>query len=264
MFVEVIPHWTSFSIEALTYFVGTSFRSRIQIWQLVEIPYGKKTIFGIVARIFSEENFWKNFDNSEETENVDNFSRVIPWKFARFSQWENNENNEENFLKNFPEIKEISNIVSEKPILSEYQVTMILRISLKYILTLHKALGIFLSEPILRRLQKYSFPLGENPKIFKNFLEKNEKQYDFYISKNEIISPEKILPFFKKSLIIILPDDIVLSRFEKFFEKNSCEWNDAIAFYPNDMTDTKRAQAFIDIYNKKKWNYYLNTETSSV
>lgn len=122
---------------------------------------------------------------------------------------------------------------------------MILRISLKYAITLHKSLGIFLSEPALRRLQKYDFPLNAMPeKIAQN-------SYELYISKNEIISPEKIVPFLKKSLVIIVPDDIVLSRFERFFAENSTPYNDDICFFYNDVTDTKRAKAFIDVYNKK-------------
>lgn len=48
-----------------------------------------------------------------------------------------------------------------------------------------------------------------------------------------------------------MPDDILLERFQNFFSKNTTIWQEKIAFYPAEMTDTKRAQAFINIYNKK-------------
>jgi len=96
---------------------------------------------------------------------------------------------------------------------------------MKYILPIHKALAIFLNEPTLRRLQKYNFPLEKLKKIEENIL-KNE----IFISKNEIISPQLL---------------------ENFFQKNPEILDKKITFYPSEMTETKRAQAFVDIYNKK-------------
>ena len=117
---------------------------------------------------------------------------------------------------------------------------------MKYILPIHKALAIFVNEPTLRRLQKYNFPLEPSEKNQKN-ISKNE----IFISKNEIISPELLMPFFKKNLVVVVPDDILLARFENFFQKNPGILSEKIGWYPSEMTDTKRAQAFIDIYNKK-------------
>ena len=117
---------------------------------------------------------------------------------------------------------------------------------MKYILPIHKALAIFLNEPTLRRLQKYNFPLEKLKKIEENVL-KNE----IFISKNEIISPQLLVPFLKKNLVIVVPDDILLARFENFFQKNPEILDKKIMFYPSEMTETKRAQAFVDIYNKK-------------
>jgi len=117
---------------------------------------------------------------------------------------------------------------------------------MKYILPIHKALAIFLNEPTLRRLQKYNFPLEKLKKIEENIL-KNE----IFISKNEIISPQLLVPFLKKNLVIVVPDDILLARFENFFQKNPEILDKKITFYPSEMTETKRAQVFVDIYNKK-------------
>lgn len=93
--------------------------------------------------------------------------------------------------------------------------------------------------------QKQSEINLQNEKISK------KPTFDFYISKNEIISPEKISPFLKENLVIILPDDILLDRFQKFFIENESIWREKIAFYPAETTETRRSQTFIDIYNKK-------------
>lgn len=178
----------------------------------------------------SEENFEKNSENP-------NFGVAIVGKFANFR----GENPDEIF-----DIKDISAIIDTKPILAPYQLRTIERLAIKYILPIHKALAIFLNEPTLRRLQKYNFPLEKLEKIEENIL-KNE----IFISKNEIISPQLLVPFLKKNLVIIVPDDILLARFKTFFQKNPGIFGEKIALFPNEMTDTKRAQAFIDIYNKK-------------
>jgi hypothetical protein len=178
----------------------------------------------------SEENFEKNSENP-------NFGVAIVGKFANFR----GENPDEIF-----DIKGISAIIDTKSILAPYQLRTIERLAMKYILPIHKALAIFLNEPTLRRLQKYNFPLEKLEKIEENIL-KNE----IFISKNEIISPQLLVPFLKKNLVIIVPDDILLTRFENFFQKNPGIFGEKIGWYPSEMTDTKRAQAFIDIYNKK-------------
>lgn len=227
MLAKIIPHGTSFSTEPLTYFVGDSFRSEIFPGQLVEIPYGKKNILWVVAEI-SEQNFEKNNEN---------FGVAVVGKFANFR----GENPDEIF-----DIKSIFTIIDPKPILAPYQLRTIERLAMKYILPIHKALAIFVNEPTLRRLQKYNFPLEPSDKVQKN-ISKNE----IFISKNEIISPQLLVPFLKKNLVIIVPDDILLARFENFFQKNPGILSEKIGWYPSEMTDTKRAQAFIDIYNKK-------------
>lgn len=211
MLAEIIPYGTSFSTEPLTYSVGDSFVSRVKIGQFVEIPYGKKNIFGIIAKI-SDEN---NIQN-------DDF-----------------------------EIKEIAKIISDEPILSETQITMILRISAKYIITLHKILQIFLPSPLISRLEKYYF--SENKTIRKTPFEnkKNtEKNLQIFLTKNDIITPEKILPFLHQKIVIIFPDDILLLQFQKKFDENP-EIREKIFYIFSDATDTKRSQAWIDIFSGK-------------
>lgn len=207
MIAEIIPYGTSFSTEPLTYSVGDSFVSRIKIGQFVEIPYGKKSIFGIIAKI-----------SNEKLSQNDDF-----------------------------EIKKITKIISEEPILSETQIIMILRISAKYIITLHKILQIFLPSPLISRLEKYYF--SENKKIREiPFEEKNtEKNLQFFLTKNEIITPEKLLPFLSQKIVIIFPDDILLSQFQKNFDENH-KIREKIFYIFSDATDTRKSQAWIDIF----------------
>lgn len=133
-------------------------------------------------------------------ENENYFSVKIPGKFARFSENIVDENREE------IEIKSIISLVSEVPILSEYQITMILRLSMKYILPIHKALSIFLSEPTLRRLQKYNFPLENRENFSEKILQNSESEKNFFETENNFKNPEnseinkKLYIFSQKSL----------------------------------------------------------------
>lgn len=213
MFAKIIPYGTSFSVEALTYIVGDSFVLEAKIGQLVEIPYGKKMILGIIAELHSENHTDENI-----------------------------------------ELKKIEKIISKTPILSPYQITMILRISAKYLITLHRILQIFLSSPLLARLEKYYFSENKNLEI----PEKNEnisKNFEIFLTKNDIISPEKILPFleekiFQKKIALIFPDDILLENFKNFFEKNK-KISEKIFYIFSDATDTRRSQSWIDAFSGK-------------
>lgn len=208
MLAEIIPYGTSFSTEPLTYSVGDSFVSRVKIGQFVEIPYGKKNIFGIIAKISNEDN-----------------------------------NQNDNF-----EIKEIAKIISDEPLLSETQITMILRISAKYIITLHKVLQIFLPSPLISRLEKYYFSENKNIRETPFEEKKNaEKNLQIFLTKNDIITPKKILPFFLPKIVIIFPDDILLSQFQKKFDEYS-EIREKIFYIFSDATDIRKSQAWIDIF----------------
>lgn len=112
MYAEVIPYDASFGTEALTYEVGDSFVTKLQIGHLVKIPYGKKIISGVVCDIFS-------------TKNTDT------------------------------ELKSIQNILYDMPILSAYQLEIIIKISKKYLLPIHRVLQIFVPTRLITRLEKY-------------------------------------------------------------------------------------------------------------
>lgn len=159
---------------------------------------------------------------------------------------------EENFSKKNGEkieYKQISKIVSPSPLLAEYQIKMIVRISEKYVITLHKVLQIFLNSPLLARLEKYYF---SEEKILQK-PEKTEnpaRTFDIFLTKNEILSAEKLFPYFGKKIVMVFPDDILLENFRKEFDKNR-EISEKIFYIFSDSTDLRKAQAWIEIFSGK-------------
>lgn len=147
------------------------------------------------------------------------------------------------------EIKNISEIISEIPILSEYQINLIIKISKKYLLAIHRVLGIFLPTPIIKRLYKKWFGILEKNFWQKNLEKNSVENWEFFLTKNEIITEKFIFEKSKnisKKIIICLPDDIFLHRFKNFFQKNS---NKKIGFFSNEMTDIKKSDFWISAFN---------------
>lgn len=203
MYADIIPLGNSFDTKALTYFVGAIFREEIKPWCLVQIPIGKKEDFGIVVALTDD----------------------LPE------------------IKKDTEIKEIISLENATPLLCEYQIELIRMISGKYLLPIHKVAGIFLSRMLLRRLEKYNFPLENTNKT----TEKKKNTYEWNILKNDIVDSSHILPYLQDGTVIIVPDDIFLFQMQKSLEN----FSDQIAYFFDDMTDTKKAQFWIDTYNKK-------------
>jgi primosomal protein N' len=64
------------------------------------------------------------------------------------------------FRKYAPEGMELKNIiciVTDKEILASYQIALILEISRKYLIPIHRVLGFFLSKAVIKRLEKKRF-----------------------------------------------------------------------------------------------------------
>ena len=66
------------------------------------------------------------------------------------------------------ELKDIIRIVTSKEILAPYQVALIIDISAKYLIPIHRVLGFFLSKNTLKRLEK---------KNFEQIIESNTEQH---------------------------------------------------------------------------------------
>lgn len=150
------------------------------------------------------------------------------------------------------EIKEIIEVIDEKPILSEYQIETIIKISKKYFLAIHRVLGIFLPNPVIKRLYKKNFPLSLSKEIIEKNSKKNSKlNWEFYFTKNNIITEKNILEKTKetnKKIVIIVPDDIFLYRMKKIF---SDEYSEKVGFFSSEMTDIKKSDFWIDVFNSK-------------
>ena len=55
------------------------------------------------------------------------------------------------------ELRDIIRVITNKEILAPYQIALILEISAKYLIPIHRVLGFFLSKNTLKRLEKKSF-----------------------------------------------------------------------------------------------------------
>ncbi|MFZ2255730.1 MAG: hypothetical protein WAW59_02700 [Patescibacteria group bacterium] len=62
------------------------------------------------------------------------------------------------------ELKDIVGVITSKEILAPYQIALILEISAKYLIPIHRVLGFFLSKAVIKRLEKKNYEqivLGE-------------------------------------------------------------------------------------------------------
>lgn len=198
MHADIIPCEASFGTEALTYAVGDSFHSRIRVGQLTLIPYGKKQILGIVARIYPAET-----------------SRS--------------------------DIRDIHDILSNAPVLAEYHIALIERIALKYLLPIHRVCSIFLPIPLIRRLQKQQFPLIEH------IPPSSHSPNEIILFRDSPVTANHLASQLMAWVVIIVPDDIFLEQIRSQLEST----HHSLLFLPNDITDTRRAQSWIDIAQKK-------------
>lgn len=140
------------------------------------------------------------------------------------------------------EIRDILSLESPIPLLAPYQIQLILMIATKYLLPIHKVLQIFLSRPLVRRLQKYTFPLEPIQSIQKT----TKNKHTASIITQEIVQKKHIEPYLEDGTVIVVPDDIFLSQL-----KNTLDSEEDIGFFFDDLTDIRKAQFWIDTYNKK-------------
>lgn len=205
MFVSIIPSLHSLGVEPLLYSFDAPLKNQLQVGQLVEIPFGKNTENGIIAHIY-------------ETSPIDTLSEA------------------------FNRIKPIIKIVTTKTLLDPYQIQMITHISKQYMIPIHRVLAIFLTRPILSRLEKKNYEQIEE----KNNQEEVEiGKKIISLLQDDIVRPQYLEKYLKwEPTVVILPDDFSIIPYREYFSKNK-----NFLFVTNDMTDTRRAQAWIDISN---------------
>ncbi len=138
------------------------------------------------------------------------------------------------------QIREITALESQIPIINDSQIKICTLLSKKYCLPIHKVLQIFLPRPLVRRLEKYDFPLEQN-----NKKPKKNKKHLASITTQTIVQKKHIEPYLSPGTVIVVPDTLFLLQLQDKID------NEGVGFFSDDMTDTKKAQFWIDTYNKK-------------
>lgn len=140
------------------------------------------------------------------------------------------------------EIRDIIRVVTPLPFLAPYQVALILEISMKYLIPIHRVLGFFVSKWVLKRLEKKNFDqLDSQPSNHPTTSPSNH----LTILKDSIITGDILKGFLTPGTIVVCPDDFTLYRLQRELADMD------IFFLPSESTDTKKAQSWIDIRNKK-------------
>lgn len=203
MFFAVIPFTHSIGTEPLIYSWETLWENIAEIGSIVEIPYGNKLEHGIIAKIYQD----CPFDTSSES---------------------------------FHRIKSVESIITTKQLLAPYQIDMIIYISQKYMIPIHRTLGIFLTKPILSRLEKKAYEQINQVSVPANI----PTLHQLHILKDAIVTPSIVEPYIQWATVIILADDFALIPYMRKYQENA-----QVLFLKNEMTDTRKAQAWIDIKN---------------
>lgn len=140
------------------------------------------------------------------------------------------------------DIKPIVRVISSIPLISDEMISMIEGISMRYFLLIHKVIGLFLPTPLLSRLDKKNYLLS----LWSDRVDISYTPvHEIHHFVDHIFSPKDIASYLDDGTICIFPDDIFLSLFSAEHRRID------IAMLPNDATPTRRAQAWIDIYEKK-------------
>lgn len=205
MFASIIPFLHSIGTEPLLYACWDIQLDQLSVGQIVEIPYGNNRENGIIVALY---------DTSPIDINSEAFNRI----------------------------KTIIQIISSKVILDSNQLTMICEISSRYMIPIHRVLAIFLTRPILSRLEKKNY---EQLEEIQNEQQTEEKKWNIHILQDDIVRPKYIEKYLRwEPTVVILPDDFSIIPYQEYFADT-----ENILFITNDMTDTRRAQAWIDITN---------------
>lgn len=203
MFFSVIPFTHSIGIQPLVYAWGDISEDEISIGSMVEIPYGNLCENGIIAWIYSD-------------------SPIDPMS------------------ESFSRIKTIQRVITSKKLIAPYQVNMICEISSRYMIPIHRILGIFLPKPIFSRLEKKNYEQIKNQETSY----RNKKKWAIHIVKDGIVTPQIVSKYLQWPTVIIVPDDFAMKPYQSM-----CKDTENVLFVTGDMTETKRAKAWIDITN---------------
>lgn len=203
MFISVIPLRHSLSTEPYTYFVWEDWRMEIHIWGLVEIPLGKNITTGIISGILPE---WYKAGEGIE-------------------------------------IRPIISILSSIQLLPEYILKVILLLSERYYIPIHKIAAFFLPSPLLSRLDKKNYILSIEPP---DTSRKPKHEIHNYI--DHIFSQKDMSHYIEEWTVFAFPDDIFVTLFEPHENEDSPYHTITLL---NESTPTRKSQTWIDIAEKK-------------
>jgi hypothetical protein len=110
------------------------------------------------------------------------------------------------------EIRDIIRVVASLPLLAPYQVALILEISMKYLIPIHRVLGFFLSKTVIKRLKKKDFEqLDSQPSSYRTISPSNH----ITILKDSIITGVILEKYLGPGTVILCPDDFTLYRLQR-------------------------------------------------
>lgn len=120
---------------------------------------------------------------------------------------------------------------------------MILSLAKRYMLPIHRVLQIWLNRPIMSRLEKKQYSQLEQISTLKQSHNQIFK-HNLTLLQDGIVTPELIESVMSDKTIVILPDGYAMMPYRMRYNDR-----DDILFVHEDMTDVRRAQAWIDISN---------------
>ena len=140
-------------------------------------------------------------------------------------------------------IKAMNRIVTDKIFLAPYQIDMITRISARFMIPIHRVLAILLTRPILTRLERKNYEQIEN----KETIVQKKWHGHIHIVQDNIVTPALVDTYTQSwPTVVILPDDYAMMPYREYYGDRA-----DVLFVSGDMTDIRRAQAWIDIANGK-------------
>ena len=145
------------------------------------------------------------------------------------------------------DVKSIVSIICSTPILSEYQIDCIYKLSSRYFINIHKVMSVFLPKFIYTSLEKKSFMDLKRPVSIPRLVSSGEKIL-FYCNKTDVF--EKIVELIDENIwtAIVFPTDFMLNDFLDIHD----DIKDKSIIYKNSLSYTKKYKAFIEAYNRTK------------
>ena len=143
------------------------------------------------------------------------------------------------------EIRPIVAVISSLALMTLPMISVVLYLSRRYSLPIHKVLSLFLPATLLSRLDKKNYLLSQDS--HRGSLPKRNPKREIHHYIDAIFTPRSLDLYKKKGTVFILPDDFFLFSF--FPQVREGTLSESIIY--NESTPTKKSQNWIDIYEGK-------------